>query len=254
MGKKRKRSSQHLTDLEDFPDKHKPACLNAHHSAYKEGNTCSYRWQAHLQATTDSKEYRWPKNYGLQPPRPGAWDVGTAGNFQDKCTVPYWHESHHIVPHAELTNAITWVGGDSPKAAEISLMIRGGLLDEGYNLNDKINMIILPMISLHARAIRLPKHRLTPTTFHHAAYSRLVLAELKTLFRPMQEKASKHEVPDYVLCKQQIEELSTDLYPQIKSAGRLKNPAESLEDIQGDHLLANRSPAPQQTSINDPLT
>jgi hypothetical protein len=51
--------------------------------------------------------------------------------------VPCWHESHYIIPHAELLNGITKVGGDSSKAGELTLMIRGGLLDEGYNLNDQ---------------------------------------------------------------------------------------------------------------------
>ncbi|MFY0572688.1 hypothetical protein ACN28E_53905 [Archangium lansingense] len=258
MGKKRKRSDQHLTDIEDFPDKHKPACLNAHHGAYTDGHTCSYRWQGYLKAKSDTGFYTWPKDYGLQPPSGQNWNIGHPGNFQDKCTVPYWHESHHIIPHAELTNAIAWVGGDAPKASEIKLTVRGGLLDEAYNLNDQINMIILPMLALHARAVGLPKHRMTPTTFHHSAYSKVVLKQVKDIFQPMQEKASKHELPDYVQSKKQLEALSKSLYEQIKSAGQLMKKGvmagDSLDDVKENHLLAKPPPKSTRTSINDPLT
>jgi hypothetical protein len=245
MGKKRKRSDQHVTDLESFKDKHPGGCLNAHHSKYSEGNTCSYRWQAYVKASgSDKARYTWPSDYGLQPPKPKAWDAGQPGNFQEKSTVPYWHESHHIVPHAELSNAIAAIGKEAPNGAEITAIVREGLLDEGYKLNDKENMIILPMLSIHARAVALPKHRMTPTTFHHAAYSKLVSIELEKIFRPMTKSVDpkKHDSkPDYVASAAKIARLSSKLDRGIKDAGALmkqgKMSGDALDDIPAQVLL-----------------
>jgi hypothetical protein len=242
MGKKRKRSDQHITDLETLTNPHKPACLNAHLGAYKDGDTCSYRWQGYQKAVSNSGKYIWPSDYGLQPKTPNAWDIGQGTNFQDKCTVPFWHESHHVVPHAELTNAIVSVGKGTPIESQVALVIRDGLLGEGYNLNDMKNVIILPMLAIHGKALGLPKHRMTPETFHHAAYSKKVRGLLDEIFSKFKESVEKHQVPKYRNCKKEIEDVSTTLYPQIVSAGELmkagKMAGDSLDDIPAKHFVS----------------
>jgi hypothetical protein len=48
----------------DLKDKHKKveeACLSGHQGQLKKGDTCSYRWQAYLQAKDDPDLYNWPR-------------------------------------------------------------------------------------------------------------------------------------------------------------------------------------------------
>ena len=100
------RQKIHDWDVRRFGEEsHQPACLAAHCSWYAESNTCSYRHQAYLKAKSAGTKYKWPA--GVPGPRtPGAWDIGTAGNFQRKSSKPFWHESHHIVPNSELNKAL----------------------------------------------------------------------------------------------------------------------------------------------------
>jgi A nuclease family of the HNH/ENDO VII superfamily with conserved AHH len=74
------------------------------------------------------------------------------------------HEAHHMVPNSELRGPIEDVGKDTPLEADLIRLIRGGLLNEGYNLNDKLNMIILPMCLPASKALGLPTHRKTAAT------------------------------------------------------------------------------------------
>ncbi len=219
-------------------------CLNSHPPVdYRENKSCSYRWQGYVKAGEDDnlKYYLWPKNAPQQPPMPGAWDWGESENYK-KGNKPFANEAHHIVPDAELRGAIAAVGTGSPLEHEIKCLVREGLLEEGYNLNHKVNIIILPMTLDHALAVGLPKHRLDFTTFHHSAYSRYVRAELDKIFSPMQEKvaACPDKRPVYRKSRKQIEALSKRLHPRIIKAGLLMKQnlmkGDSLDDIPEEHF------------------
>lgn len=278
---------QHAKDLADLKDKHKTgsageACLNRHVGYYAKSNTCSYRGQAYEKASSDSKVYDWPKyeplskrTSGIQtaarseggktipdwykteltPPKEKDWDVATDGNFQDKCYTPYWHEAHHIVPNSTLRAAIAAVGTGMKDPPAMVLAVRGGLLDEGYNLNNKKNMIILPMDREVGLTIGLPKHRKTQDHRSHSAYSKHVRLELDKILGKIREAAEKHKKQDYNSCKKEIEALAEDLYEAIKAAGQAMKDAagteDSLDDMKEDQFKPKSSEPPakkQKTS------
>jgi len=210
-----KSRQQHSWDLVLMPDLHPGGCLNRHISEYAQGNTCSHRWQAFEKAIA-SRRYLWPA--GEKGPRKGAsWSISRTGdNFKKSSGKPFGHEAHHVVPNSELRNAIGDMANENPEAFIITLLIRMGLLDEKYNLNDKLNMIILPLGRRHAKVLGLPRHRETGK-WHHSAYSKHVRSRLDKIFSPMKPKVLDHnsDPPDYEDCRQQIEDISTDLYPKI---------------------------------------
>jgi len=223
------------------------ACLERHVSGIDENNSCCHRWQAYLQAKATSSIYDWPaykslsggssvrtsagtKNGKVIPswykkslpsPSEGDWDV-KGDNFKKKCYLPYWHNAHHLVPNAELRGAIDTVGKGMARPGEIRLQVRQGLLKVKYNLNFKINMMILPMDRAIGRALTLPIHLKTTTSRSHAAYSKKVRTELDDIFSNVKseiEPCEEGKEPDYQTCKDDIESLSKSLHRGVKSAG-----------------------------------
>ena len=179
----------HVSD-EDLAKLHKnppPACLTRHQSR-DNGNTCSHQWQAKVQAEAHPSVYNYPAYYTLCDRTPGGifltalrsnyppgygqqwlgrfwkekpthtgreWDLGKGQNF-DHFAKPYWHNAHHIVPNRALASAITDAASDAKDSRLINL-IKAGLMKAKYNLNDKINMVILPMERIVAAALALPR-------------------------------------------------------------------------------------------------
>ena len=170
-------------------------CLIRHQSR-KEGHECSHQWQAVKKAEANPSMYNypayealceggvfetaariskkgnfWPPNYGMphtfdkdgkwlpykKKPKPGQWDLGFAQNFQHYLK-PYWHNAHHIIPNSTLSKAILDSVKDDDDGAELAMMIKGGLLMGTYNLNDQINMVILPMDKQVGDVLNLPRH------------------------------------------------------------------------------------------------
>ncbi|PTL83418.1 AHH domain-containing protein [Vitiosangium sp. GDMCC 1.1324] len=251
---------QHNWDAKNLKGKHKPvpgstdggSCLNRHIADRHKGpegvlkeHSCNYRWQGFKRALEDPKLYNWPRYKALceqisrsprltmlartvggrmevDAPKEGLWDVKDGGkNFRTSCNLPYWHESHHIIPDSNLTTAIAKLGAGTPYELEYKKLVRTGLLEESYNLNHTLNMIILPMDERIALTLGLPRHRISADTFSHNAYSEKVQIRLDALFNPVQEKLQNHEAPDYKFAKTQLEALSKELYPMIVLAGKL---------------------------------
>lgn len=270
---------QHAKDLVDLKDKHQKvgeACLNRHVGYYAESNTCSYRGQAHKKAASDSQLYDWPRyeplskrTSGIQtaarseggktipdwykteltPPKQGDWDVAKAGNFKDKCYTPYWHEAHHIVPNSTLRAAIAAVGTGMTDPSGMVLAVRGGLLDEGYNLNNKKNMIILPMDREVGLTIGLPKHRKTQDYRSHSAYSKYVGQRLDKILGKVRTASKEHKAPDYKACKEAIETLAGQLYKAIIAAGEAMKKAATSEDSLDDMQEEAFQPAQPASSM-----
>lgn len=217
------------------------ACLNRHigDKPYEgSGNSCSHRWQAYLQMQGDSGLYNWPKYkslskqasrittaaetvagakfpdwyvYSLKQPEEGDWDVD-GNNFWTECYVPYWHEAHHIVPNSTLREAIASVG------SKLVVTVRRGLLQEKYNLNQKKNMVMLPMDKAVANAIGLPRHRVTASCRSHSTYSNHVKTQLNKMMQKIKDKLDAHKKPSYASLKDDIVALSENLYSQITAS------------------------------------
>jgi hypothetical protein len=263
-------NDQHTWDIKALPGRHfsegGKGCLNRH-QRYTESNPCSHQWQGYQRALDDPGLYNWPAYESLsvkvrkdkrfvmetfwflarltRPPEEGEWDLGhefrnkkrkLMKNFRTNASTPYWHEAHHLVPNNALRGAILNVGKGHKLEGLIILMVRGGLMGEGYNLNDKGNMILLPMDKKVSLALGLPRHRHTRTTRSHKGYSKHVRSRLDDVFRPLQKDAEtcKGKLPKYKACRKKIEDLSEELYPKIVEAGekmKEKGRSKALDDM-----------------------
>ncbi|RKH10869.1 hypothetical protein D7V97_12655 [Corallococcus sp. CA053C] len=270
---------QHDWDEKNLTVKHKAikgsteggACLNRHDGSREQNGkgvlkavSCNHRWQGFKKALEEKATYNWPayeslshqKTFAMalrarsgtrRVPAPNgenkAWDLTEEGkNFRTSCNVPFWHEAHHIVPNNVLKACIANVGDGKPLQVVYVKKVRSGLLKEKYNLNHKLNIILLPMDRSVARALKLPRHRLTAEHRSHRAYSNHVRVRLDKYLRPVQKAVQNHEGPpaDYNACKSDIEGLSEELYEKLVSAGRLMASGDmkgdALDEIPGSHF------------------
>jgi hypothetical protein len=211
----------HSWSAENDDAKHGPGCLNRHVSWYAKSNPCSHRGQAHQKAEAEGgpgprNKYSWPPLAPGGPAVPGAWDFGGKDNFKRSSRTPWWHEAHHIVPHAELRDAMDRVGAGFSNQVAIVAKVRGGLRKEGYNLNDKINMVILPVKEHQSNVLGLPLHRKTEKHMSHDEYSDMVELKLNPIFAVMKASPDQcKKAPPYVAVRQKLEELSSDVYKEI---------------------------------------
>ncbi|WIG94294.1 AHH domain-containing protein [Myxococcus sp. SDU36] len=274
---------QHNWDDKNLTVKHKVvrnsteggACLNRHDGSREQNGkgvlkavSCNHRWQAFKKALETKATYNWPAYEALSKQktfamvvraRSGtrrvqapngenkAWDVTAEGhNFRTSCNVPFWHEAHHLVPNNVLKSCIAKVGEGQPLQMVYVKKVRSGLLREKYNLNHKVNMILLPMDEKVARALQLPRHRLTAEHRSHRAYRNHVRDKLKWYLVPVRAAVQKHEGPpaDYKACKLEIEALSSLLYDKIIAAGKLMAAGtmkgDALDEIPASHF--NKTP------------
>lgn len=113
--------------------------------------------------------------------------------------------------------AISRAGGGGPAALDIVTKIRNGLRAEGYNLNAPGNMVVLPLLQDIADVVRLPVHRRTKARTHDD-YGDYVRLRLNRIFDRFKSSFSRCEdQPDYLSCKTDLEDLSSDLYADILS-------------------------------------
>lgn len=245
-------ATQHQSDdANGVPHHPKGGCLNRHVGGKPSktvDNPCSHRWQAYEKMKATSGLYNWPRYKSLadageqqrtarmraksgnmfpkyyrtflDPPKQGDWDV-KGDNFFVRAYDPYWHEAHHIVPNSTLGEAIADVGQGA-----FTIVIRRGLSEEKYNLNDKKNMVMLPMDMPVSKAIGLPRHRQTAAARSHKGYSRLVKGRLKSILNPLAKQFAEHEEPEYDSVKSKIEALSEELFTSITTSV-----AGSLDDM-----------------------
>jgi A nuclease family of the HNH/ENDO VII superfamily with conserved AHH len=239
-----KRNEAHGYDMLFFEELHKPACLTAHYGKFSLTSTCSYRGQAYTHGTTatraDGPVYRWPDKVA-GPPRKSAWDLGVGSNFKERADVPFPHEAHHIVAYAELANAIAEIGTGTDHEVITRFLVRIGLAEEGYNLNDKLNMIILPVNAAASRALRLPRHLKTKSHRSHPMYSRWIRSELDDIFAPMKKTVQncKGELPEYRKSRKKIEAISEDVFPRLLTAQ--PSGFDHLDSIPNEHLAGKKA-------------
>ena len=255
------------------------ACLKGHEGAYKK-RSCSYRWQAHEVSKLERKDVYhnyldnikkshkddggiptmryetksggqapWYYTSKLNLPEEGHWDLdGPKQSFRRNGIVkvkkgknftkdhwPYWHNAHHLIPKALLNNTIL------NELEENSHLCRGALLSVKYNINHKVNMIILPQDKEVAAILNLPRHLVlkepgrTPQCTNHAAYTDTVETELLNIingYKKIVDKAAEenHESPKPELDKIKLETLSKDCYQTILDFGKT-SPGEPIDDI-----------------------
>ena len=181
----------------------------------------------------------------------GDWDLDHGDNFQSKCYRPYWHEANHVIPNSSLQKAIAEVGADMHSPGRVTRVVRGRLLEAGYNLNHKGNMILLPMDAEVARALGLPRHRQTAFMRSHRAYSINVEKELKRIFADLKEAIREHIRPSYQDCRTNLENLSKHLYKQIVAAGEQDGTGSLDEMDPGRFQQPDKPPRKQKMDTNE---
>jgi hypothetical protein len=260
-------------------------CLWKEQSNYEAGHQCSYRWHGREHALEDGRLYNFPayrslcvdhapgkndvfptaayegKGGGLQPtvdyalrkgfgfpfkkkPRPGQWDVTLPRNFTESYARPYWHNSHHIIPDSALQKEFSEADKSDSRA---SALIAQGLLMAAYNLNDKANMIILPIDRAVAESLGLPRHLLgherqpdseEPSSRRetdHPDYTRRVRIMMRPVMsqykRLVLEKLKEdHPEPPDALAKEQLVRISKAIYRAITTGGKFMR-GQSLDEL-----------------------
>jgi hypothetical protein len=241
-------------------------CLNRH-GGYTVGkparskilvykSSCSHRWQARKQAQgADKGWYNFPAyeklckrmwvevdrkkvhkikygepNWGrrvIKAPKPGDWDV-KGDNFMMYSKDPYAHEAHHIIPDSGFNNSIQQLsdemGDDAARAKEL---VRKSLLKAKYNLNHKINMMILPQDEMISIVLALPRHSHWPDDKFHEGYTAKVLARVKPVIRQymkaVAEALEKECNPAPVdLSKAKLERVSKAFRKVLRALGEKK--------------------------------
>jgi hypothetical protein len=232
-------------------------CLNRHEIGFKQ-YSCFHKWQAFVRATEDSKYYNWPRYENeeknqmpedghtvlgnkaikakvrrgtaasagkgiyfvrMDKPEPGDWDVDWGRhNFKYDCNTPYYHEAHHIIPDSILQTAMQKAVCDEGGSPELVLVARNLLLEQSYNVNHKLNMVLLPMNAHVAKVLNLPIHR-QPGHPDHKMYRDYVKALLMGDFYGVLKDAVDHEPQKPGDLKSKLESHSRALYKQIVDGG-----------------------------------
>ncbi|MEX1367489.1 MAG: hypothetical protein AB1Z98_30455 [Nannocystaceae bacterium] len=238
-------------------------CLHGHQSVYKVKDSCSYRWQGVRQAQDHPDPYtNYPAEYGtgfgvlgddvsnirsvslsyanmLLGSRGGS-TVGSAwvpkknkGKKDPKKVIkfkpkgfttgwsPWTNMVHHVLPNGVLIESVT---GFAAGKSAIEVFIFRGLLNECYNNNYKINMIILPVRPKTARTVGLPTHARGD---NHPVYSKKVKADVDAAVKKvygelksqMEQGQKKHKLPKHKKLKSALEDISNDHYAKIVKFG-----------------------------------
>jgi hypothetical protein len=105
-----------------------------------------------------------------------AWWIGVPTNYQI-AYLPFNHNYHHILPFEALTK-LTYDELDILQESE-------------YNLNGKLNMIILPCLDAYGIAMKLPAH-----PYNHPVYTSAIKTIVNEIRVDVSKKKKKHEVTD----------------------------------------------------------
>ncbi len=150
-----------------------------------------------------------------------------------------------MIPNAQIAKAIgTTVSAilkQKKKIPEpaIRLAIEGSLLVAEYNLNHKVNMIILPCDQEIAQSVKLPRHLATACSMSHESYSDNVYAKAHKIFTKFEEKADKELCKSFKLngksVKDKLNEYSGELFDIIRDWGK-KCGGNELDEIPDEYF------------------
>ena len=184
-----------------------------------------------------------PRKTFLNQPR----DILPGANFKD-CFNPYWHNSHHMIPKRLFNNMIDETGKGEGANPECPMIIRSCLLEAKYNINHKINMIILPQDKEVGEILKLPRHliqlekgdgedvdaELRKECMSHVEYDKFVKEKLTETFAGYKKKVALRTCespnPRPKLAKSQIEDVSKDCFLAIIGFGATSG-GQPLSDI-----------------------
>jgi len=183
-----------------------------------------------------------PRGHSLSQTRPRKreWDVGRGQNFKHYLK-PYWHNAHHLVPNGTLNGSINDAGNDDP-SGRVSYLIRAGLLLGEYNLNDKSNMMILPMGAAVANALGLPRHLNNDEGgpkqfFNHPDYNTRVkdlIGPVIDRYKALVKREKDHPKPPDKLSKESLISISETIRSTIKALSKRELIAnDSLDSVFG---------------------
>ncbi len=147
-------------------------------------------------------------------------------NFRERADVPYAHNAHHVIPNSVFNGAVL----DAAKTdMRLFWLLRAGLLGAKYNLNDKENMVILPMRKAVASAIGLPRHisgidtepGQSPERVNHSAYNDKTRVKVKKVLADYaaQLDEQKHDAKLPAFTKAKLLEISQTLFMMLRSWG-----------------------------------
>ena len=162
-------------------------------------------------------------------------DIAPGANFQD-CYNPYWHNSHHMIPKSLFNKMIDETGSGDGANPECPAIIRSCLLEAGYNINHKINMIILPQDQEVGEILRLPRHlilleegdgenvdaELRKEMMSHVEYDKFVKRKLEQVLNGYREKAAEANCEGkskVSLSKELLEDKSLECFNAIAKFG-----------------------------------
>jgi hypothetical protein len=197
------------------------SCLSGHLSKYTSGDSCSYRWQGVKQAEDNSGPYdSHPKDYcrvkGAKLAK-GFFRklfLGGGENFHTGF-MPYANQVHHILPSSGLRNGMDEATESKP---DLIKTMCDGLLTQKYNINFRPNMIILASKWRDACHIGLPTH-LGDHPDYTASIQEKVL-EAMAPYASLADQGMEHDDPDFEDLKDDLEAISTSMYPSIVSYGQ----------------------------------
>ena len=247
--KKKKKAQEHALDTETGyhlgSNGGDGGCLTSHESEYKDGNACSHRYQAYQHALEYSHWYNFPayrlleQSPALNPserPKGNSWDLGgsrvwttgTIPNFRLYASVPYAHNGHHLIPYSVLNGALFDAAKNDMR---IFYLVRASLLEANYNLNDKENMVILPMRKVIADALGLPRHisqidaepGVKPEQCDHSIYSTNVRDRVEPIIADFASEIDmkQHDVDAPAFAKDRLVGISQSLFMQLRAWGAI---------------------------------
>lgn len=151
-------------------------------------------------------------------------------------TWPYWNNAHHLIPKGTLKARI------SEEKARVSVLIQQSLLEAKYNINFKVNMLMMPQDREVAAILGIPRHiqlkendeaTLAAMCTDHPVYNQMVKemkSGLNTIVKDyvaicdkaIKKADKKHEEPKATLSKAKLESLSRKLMSMILNWGSSK--------------------------------
>jgi hypothetical protein len=268
MGEKIHRSAINAMDAHDAEAD--TGCIIRCEPTYVEGNTHSHRWNAAEQARSESRV-----NYGNITSTKGidTWDQakidalrrlgGVAGptgassrgrtEFQLKPFYrdfhPFKHNAHHIIPMGVVWKCIDKVKAKAaPNGSRMFDLVIGAILEEPYNINAQVNMILLPTEQEIAMELGLPEH-CEGNQRQHKKYQTMASKKVKAKFvkkyRSLadavaaEQHPKEQKVPDI---RSMMEAISKALYEAIIAVSiATRGQAVSLDGLKREiGRLANR--------------
>ena len=248
---------EHYKRMKD-PEYHKNGgCVCRHVSHFDDKDPCSHRGQGYLTSvesrkslynsydpkaakdlpTRKLKSWRSKKGklkhfrYQVKNPLkdPTCWYIGRGTNFTRNMKVPYLHNYHHIIPNGELNNRLII---KTKGYEDASILIQ--LMAVQYNINNGVNVVLLPKEQKIARIIQLPTH-CPNRSRRHLKYSKHVGKQLEDMAKDIIDEFEKMDCEEKKLAienlRDSLERLSKRLLPEIVKLGKSVSRAGRIKGV-----------------------